>query len=72
MVPTMPDADGSASGTILLTDSSFGMKKPILTIQEIPFDHPDSRYMFEPATQVASRIKSAEEAMPSLRSIVNV
>jgi hypothetical protein len=27
------------------------MEKPILKIQEIPFDHPDSRYMFQPSPE---------------------
>lgn len=26
------------------------MHKPILKTQEIPFDHPDSRYMFQPGS----------------------
>jgi hypothetical protein len=27
------------------------MHKPILKVQEIPYDHPDSHYMFEPGPQ---------------------
>ena len=27
------------------------MEKPILKVQEIPYDHPDSRYMFQPGSE---------------------
>ncbi len=27
------------------------MQKPILKVQEIPYDHPDSRYMFKPGAE---------------------
>jgi hypothetical protein len=27
------------------------MEKPVLKVQEIPYDHPDSRYMFQPGPE---------------------
>jgi hypothetical protein len=39
------------------------MEKPILKVQEIPYDHPDSRYMFQPTSDKPFVATSAAIAM---------